>query len=237
MKFIDAIILLSIPSVVHGFTVQPTSILSRAKPLKMGFVSDWLSDRFDNEEDEQKALTDRVKNPVITLARKAGASLIESTEKEEKVYWEAKDDGIFGFVPTKEMTGVEPHMTQLCSTLSSQLYKKTKFEDFKLSTKDNKAELLIYDDHGKLKEATPPFGAVVSGDTLILGWRGTSGISDLMSDAAASPQSNFAWRKHAKTIKVQAPMNSIAQNDLVTHEEELIKEIKARGIKEIVTTG
>jgi hypothetical protein len=29
-----------------------------------------------------------LKNPVVTLARKAGASLIKSTEKEEQVYWE-----------------------------------------------------------------------------------------------------------------------------------------------------
>ena len=77
----------------------------------------------------------------------------------------------------------------------NQLYGKMSFGDFKLSTKDNKAELLIYDNHGKFSEATPPFAAVVSGTTTILGWRGTNSLSDLLTDIAASPQSSFAWRK------------------------------------------
>ena len=80
--------------------------------------------------------------------------------------------------------------------------------------------------------------AVISGDTIILGWRGTSSIADGINDAAASPQSSFAWRKHAKTIKAHGAVTSIVHNALVTHEAELINFIKANPrIKEIVTTG
>jgi len=134
-------------------------------------------------------------------ARKDDAALVAKTKEDSD---KAKANNLFfDSVPTKEMTGVEPHMTRLCSTLSHQLYKKESKDQFQLSTKDNKAEVLINDNHGELKNATVPFAAVISGDTMILGWRGTSGMADMLNDAAASPQSSFAWRKHAKTIKAQ----------------------------------
>ena len=146
-------------------------------------------------------------------------------------------DGIFGCIPTKEMTGVDPIMTQLCSTISAQLYSKDSFDEFKLSTKDIKTELLIYDNHGDLFAATPPFCVAVTGKTMILGWRGTSGLADGLTDVAASPQSSLAWRKHAKTIKAQGAMTSVVSNDIVNHEIAIIKKAQDLGINEIITTG
>jgi hypothetical protein len=148
-----------------------------------------------------------------------------------------QEDGIFGCLPTKEMTGVEPIMTQLCSTISSQLYTKESFDEFMLSSKDIKTELLIYEDHGDLSGATPPFCIAVTGKTMILGWRGTSGLADGLNDVAASPQSSLAWRKYAKTIKAQGAMTSIVSNDLVTYEKLIIKKAQDLGITEIITTG
>mmetsp|Transcript_2351 Transcript_2351/g.3453 ORF Transcript_2351/g.3453 Transcript_2351/m.3453 type:complete len:450 (-) Transcript_2351:73-1422(-) len=237
MKLVSPAFLLYFPSASLGFNPPNLANPSRLQPLKMGWITDFYSDRSDDEEDQKKVLSDRYKKKVINDAVKEAGAMKQSTFEQEKKKWVIKKDGIFGFVPTKEMTGVEPHVTQLCATISNQLYGKKSFGDFKLSTKDNKAELLIYDNHGKFSEATPPFAAVVSDKTMILGWRGTNSLSDLLTDVAASPQSSFAWRKHAKTIKAQGPMSAIVQNDVVSHEAELIKEIKARGIKEIVTTG
>jgi len=172
----------------------------------MSFVGDMYQRRFTKEGKK---------------ARKDAAAVVAKTKEDSA---KAKANSLFfDSVPTKEMTGVEPHMTRLCSTLSQQLYTKNSTEQFQLSTKDNKAEVLIYDNHGELKEATVPFAAVISGDTMILGWRGTSGLADMLNDAAASPQSSFAWRKHAKTIKAHGGFTSIVHNDLVTHEAELIK--------------
>ncbi len=135
------------------------------------------------------------------------------------------------------MTGVEPVMTQLCSTISSQLYNKASADEFMLSTKDIKTELLIYDDHGDFFDATPPFCVAVTGKTMILGWRGTSGLADGLNDAAASPQSSLAWRKHCKTIMAQGAMTSIVHNDIANHEKAIIKKAQELGITEIITTG
>jgi len=130
------------------------------------------------------------------------------------------------------------HDASLLDSLQSALQREKCKEEFQLSTKDNEAEVLIYDNHGTFKKATVPFAAVISGDTMILGWRGTISIADRINDAAASPQSSFAWRKHAKTIKAHGAFTSIVHNALVTHEAELINFIKANPrIKEIVTTG
>jgi len=70
-----------------------------------------------------------------------------------------------------------------------------------------------------------------------LGWRGTISLADKLNDVAASPLSSLAWRKHAKTIKAQGSMTSIAHNDIVIHQQAIIAKAKEVGITEIVTTG
>lgn len=222
MKFSFATVLLSLPLAANGL----------AAPSR-GFVHKFFADRTKAHWEDDSWL-DRFKNRFVGDAKKNNDVLNGGGEE---VWWDIKEDGIFGFVPTKEMTGVDPHMTQLCCTLSAQLYTKKSLEEFKLSTKDHKTEVLLYDDHGDFLASTVPFGIAVCGDTMVLGWRGTGTVSDAINDAAATPQSSFAWRKHAKTIKAQGAMTSIVINDVVTHEEFIIKEIQKRGIKEIITTG
>lgn len=158
-------------------------------------------------------------------------------KKQAEAEWEVKDDGIFGCLPTKEMTGVEPEMTQLCATVSTQMYNCKSFEEFKLSTKDVKTDLFLYDNHGDLNDGTSPFGVAIVGKTMILGWRGTSTLADGLNDAAASPQSSLAWRKYAKTIKAQGAVTSIVHNDLANHEKAIIRRAKKLCITEIITTG
>lgn len=236
MKLLFAAFALTLPSTSVGFSPGPTSLVTspRTKALEMSWLDDFFAHRSDNAEEMRQSILSRFRKRTIKDAMDAGAKLEGA---KEKITWEVKDDGLFGFVPTKEMTGVEPYITQFCSTFSKQLYDCKSSDQFKVSTKDHKGELLIFDDHGKLAEATPPFGVLVVGDTMIIGWRGTNSLNDLVNDAANSPQSSFAWRKHAKTIKLQGAMTSIVQNDLVQHETEIIKEIQDRGIKEVVVTG
>ena len=200
-----------------------------------GFVSGLLGDKEDNDfiAKEAKAILKR-------FGKKTPNASKEKTEVEEQkelIDWEVKADGMFGCLPSKEMTGVEPAMTQLCATISMQLYSKSSFDEFKLSTKDMKTDLFIYDNHGAFFDATPPFLVAITGKTMILGWRGTSSLVDGLNDAAASPQSSLAWRKHAKTIKAQGAMTSIVHNDIVTHEKAIIAKAKELGITEIITTG
>jgi hypothetical protein len=242
MKLLFSVFLLILPSASLAFTSGPafTTAQTRTHALEMG----WFTDAFfkDAEDDadiktERKRLLSRIGRLPVSEAKKAGANLVEMTEAEAKLDWEVKKDGIFGFQPTKEMTGIETGMSRLCATISSQLYDKTSEDEFILSTKDQKTELFIYDDHGAFLDATPPFLAATTGDTMILGWRGTGSLADGLNDVACSPQSSLAWRKHADTIKVQGAFTSIVHNDIVNHEEAIIKKIKESGIKEIITTG
>ena len=198
-----------------------------------GYTSTLLGDKADAEdmEKEAKGLLSRFKKG------KTPNAIVQQSEKQDEVDWEVKDDGIFGFIPTKEMTGVEPEMTNLCATISEQLYSSKSFEDFRLSTKDIKTELFLYDNHDDLNDATPPFCVAITGKTMILGWRGTNTLADGLNDLAASPQSSFAWRKHSNTIKAQGAMTSIVHNDLVKHEKAIIRRVKELGITEIITTG
>lgn len=233
MHIVLSIFLLTLPSATIGFTGQTLPTSRRARNELNGRVGDFFEDRFD----DTASILKRFQNKFVKQAREDGADFNEQLDIAERVDWEVKDDGFFGYIPEKGMTGVEPHMTRLCATLSLQLYQMKAKEEFQLTTKDHKTELLIYDNHGGLNSATIPFGIAVCGDTMILGWRGTSQLLDGINDFAASPQSSFAWRKHAATIKIQGAITSIAQNDLVTHEAYIIEEAKKRGIKEIVTTG
>jgi len=145
-------------------------------------------------------------------------------------------DSFVTYPPSKEMTDLEPDMARLCATLSHQLYSAKEKDDLKLSTKEMNVEPILFDDHGDLKEGTPPFGVLVSGTTMVIGWRGSSSATDFLNDAALSPQSSLATRKY-KGIKLQGAFSSIVQNDFVLHEETIINEIQKRGITEIITTG
>lgn len=223
--------LLALPSITIGFT-GPQLTSSRKLQVLNGFITDLFQDRFE-DLNRFKGF----KNKLVSVAREAGADFKHITPYDEKKNWEIKDKGLFRVVPSKEMTGVEPDMTRLCSTLSYQLYHKKAIDEIKLSTKNHTVEVLIYDDHGDLKPATVPFSVVVCEDTMILGWRGTGSLIDGINDMSVSPQSSFAWRKHAKSIKVQGGYTSIVQNDLVTHERSIIEEARKRNIKEIITTG
>jgi len=139
--------------------------------------------------------------------------------------------------PSKEMTSLDIDITRLCATVSHRLYYADDKKDFEINTKVMKDVVPFeFDDHGYLAGGTSPFAAVVAGKTLILGWRGSASPIDFLNDAALSPQSSIALREY-KNIKMQGGFTGIVQNDLVLHEDKLIKLIHEKEIKEIVTTG
>ena len=204
--------------------------------LQMSFLGDLFSDRSD-EEEEKKSLWDRLSKPLIgyvVFGEQTGE------EEKQKEYANKSEDN-FDYLPTKEMTGVETHITRLCATISQQVYDvKDGLKDaFMLNTDDHDTEVLLLDQQVGFESTNPTFGVVVSGDTMIIGWRGTdpSTVIDLLNDGACSPTSSLLWRKHKHTVKVQGAMASLVNNDLAKHEDMIIAECKKRGIKEIVTTG
>lgn len=222
--------------VLAGRTLLDQSQQDSSSSLQMSFLSDLFSDRSD-EEAEKKSLWDRFKKPLV-----GGVVINEQSSKDEKMQAYAnKSEENFDYLPTKEMTGVETHMTRLCATISLQLYELNdgRKDAFLLNTDDHKTEVLLLDMQVGFESTNPTFGIAVSGDTMILGWRGTDPktITDVFNDLACSPTSSLLWRKHKQTLKVQGAMASLVNNDLAKHEDMIIEECKKRGIKEIVTTG
>ena len=196
-----------------------------------GFTHELLADEDDAEEEKKVRMASFKKSK---LSEVDFDNLVEKEEDDDN--WVELTANIIN-LPTKEMTGVEPEIARLCSTISTQLYSRKSKDAFALCTKDMKTEVLIYDRHGAFSETTVPFGVFVTGKTMIIGWRGTNTLIDGINDIAISPQSGIGWRKHAKTIKAQGAMTSIVYNDIVIHEEAIIKKAKELGITEIITTG
>jgi len=142
-------------------------------------------------------------------------------------------------MPTKAQTGVDEHIARCAATLSNQLYDVPKgtLDKFIFSTDEHEVDMIIDDDKDDYQATNPPFAAIVCGDTMIIGWRGSSTKTDWINDFAWSPCSNIALGEHAKNIKLQGGMSSLCLNDIAMHQDVLIAECVDRGIKEIVTTG
>lgn len=232
MKLSLPLFLLALSSPVLSFAPSfiAKSRVTHQTLMAGGFIGKLFGDRDD------KSIKDKATDKLFKRITKGKLPKFKN-EPNEGEPEEQGPPGVFQHLPTKEVTGVDVDIFRLCSTISSQLYTMNSFDEFKLSTKDMKTELLIYDDKGDFKATSPPFLAAITGKTMILGWRGTSGLLDGINDIALSPQSSFAWRKHADTIKAQGAMTGIVHNDIVAHEKAMIEKAKEAGVTEIITTG
>lgn len=192
--------------------------------LHNSFISELFDDREDDNavDDWFEGLWDRIWNREPSVP---------------DTVWEGEEDGVFLYHPTKEESGVEEDIFKLCCTISDQVYSKYSAKDFRLSTKEMKTEVLIYDDHGIFNATSPPFIVTLTGKTMILGWRGTHDYSDVLTDVCACPHASFAWKKHAKYIKVQSAMAAIVIDDFLENGDEIIKLAKQHEVTEIITTG
>mmetsp|Transcript_55250 Transcript_55250/g.61774 ORF Transcript_55250/g.61774 Transcript_55250/m.61774 type:complete len:489 (+) Transcript_55250:96-1562(+) len=142
--------------------------------------------------------------------------------------------------PTKSMTGVEPILFRLCQSISGQSYNAKSKTDYLFSdfeTESFKPEVVICEMHKGFENTTPAFVVTIVGTTMILAWRGTHTLMDDVTDISFSVAASNRWKPLAGTIKVQAGFLSIVENDMVVHEDDIIKLIKDRGIKEVICTG
>ena len=142
-------------------------------------------------------------------------------------------------IPSKQLTGVDTHITEICANLSSQIYNASSERLLKLeaSTKET-AEVIIFDNHGDCDRALPAFAVAVTDDkTMIVGWRGSHEISDFVTDAVLGPVACNVLGKAASGIRVQSMMASLAGSDLEVHGSEIVNYINKHGIKQIVFTG
>jgi len=151
-------------------------------------------------------------------------------------------------LPSKYKTGISPEMTRVCATISGKIYKAEKKSDLNISDgkiKDLKVVLLdrniCVDGKDKVKAnldaSTPTFAIVVTGKTMILGWRGSKNPMDYIVDAAFVPLASRSWIKKAPCVRAQGAMLAIVENHMCIHEDFILGEIQRNRIDEIVLTG
>eukprot|EP00545_Synedropsis_sp_CCMP1620_P002599 CAMPEP_0119012762 /NCGR_PEP_ID=MMETSP1176-20130426/7492_1 /TAXON_ID=265551 /ORGANISM="Synedropsis recta cf, Strain CCMP1620" /LENGTH=488 /DNA_ID=CAMNT_0006965785 /DNA_START=36 /DNA_END=1502 /DNA_ORIENTATION=- len=165
--------------------------------------------------------------------------MIDEVGFEDDNMMQIEKEGAVRYVPSPEMTGVKPTTTRLCAAISGQIYNATNVDDFNLNSDDLQidAEIIMFEQHKKLEATTPPFVVVVTGQTMICGWRGSSTLMDWVMDFAFAPVASSRWIKSAKSIRVQGGYCSLVESDLSLHEDAIIEEIKKRGIQELILTG
>jgi len=142
--------------------------------------------------------------------------------------------------PTKSMTGVEPILFRLCQSISGQSYNAKSKTDYLFSdfeTESFKPEVVICEMHKGFEDTTPPFAVVIVGTTMILAWKGSASLMSWVTNLSISVAASTRWKPLAGTVKVQAGFLSVVENDMVVHEDNIIKLIKDRGIKEVICTG
>jgi hypothetical protein len=134
--------------------------------------------------------------------------------------------------PPLAMTGVDPALTRICAKISGLMYGADPKADIKLETE---VEVLKFEDHGELAATTPPFIWAVKEKTLIMGWRGSQTIMDWMTDFHAAPVTSARWKTNQ--IRVHAGFLAMVESDFVLFEKDLVAQIVARGITEVIFTG
>lgn len=152
-------------------------------------------------------------------------------------------------LPTAEQTnGIDPFFVRLCAQVAGDTYYKEPRVISQFETLSQNIEMegtglkehpkaVIYDSNAPFTETNPPFVAVVAGDKLVLGWRGSSSKMDYIRDGSFYLGSSSCWKSVAKVVKVHAGCLSCVENSIVTHEPELLKIIDEYKIKEILLTG
>lgn len=158
----------------------------------------------------------------------------------EESAFEPETNGFYiKHAPDKAMTGVEQKMTRLCASVAGQIYNSSEASDFDLSIEGEiKADVVHFEDHGTpYEDVTPNFAVVVSGSTMILGWQGSTTISDFITDFHMVPVLSSRWSKVSKEIKVHGGFISIIENDLALLDTTIVQKMKDNKITELIMTG
>lgn len=120
-------------------------------------------------------------------------------------------------LPDEEMAGVDHDMLHLCATISGGVYDAASRSDFERVLEGSKIRerfpdlTLRFFQNGvtfgrdlfpeQISLDAPTFVAVITGSTLVLGWRGTVTIKDMFADANIDSVS--PWQQKLKGLEVQ----------------------------------
>lgn len=244
MKLAFVVSALSLLSTSLGFAPASSRIPLRTTSALQSWFKDYQREcETKKKEACHKNNADEFVKTIARVKNEIEVERIEDMTDDEDIEDDKTCDKYqFDHYPAKKYTGVDTHITRLCATISAQAYSvhNGELSDYKLNTEDHKVKIIFQETQGIFRPSSPNFVACVTGDTMILCWRGTAFKEyplDALNDLAFSPTSSIAWRKHAKTLKMQGAMTSLCCNDICGHEETIIAACKDHGINEIVTTG
>ena len=142
-------------------------------------------------------------------------------------------------LPQKNMTGLEPDLVQLLSTISMQLYNnESSVEQFNFTgNKYGTINSTYYESNGIFECTNSPFVVVVVDHTLIIGWRGSTTLFDWIRDFSFNVGSSSRWGSLSTVVKAQGGYLSLVEDQLVTNEEFLLNIIEKQNITRIISTG
>jgi hypothetical protein len=99
----------------------------------------------------------------------------------------------------------------------------------------------MFDDNNKdmvkLGETIPPMVIAVTGNTMIIGWRGSQTLMDWVLDFAFAPMASRSWMHTAPTVRAQGGYCALVENYLSRHEDTILHEIEKHEITELLLTG
>ena len=144
-------------------------------------------------------------------------------------------------LPDEEMAGVDHDMLHLCATIAGGVYEAASRADFELLLTDSKVRERFPDltvrffQNGvtfgrgwfpeQLSLDAPTFVGVITGSTLVLGWRGTVTIKDILADANIDSVS--PWQQKLKGLEVQKAYYEMIKNVYFrTHAKDIENYVK-----------
>ena len=150
----------------------------------------------DEPEKEEKYLDDKEINDRIQAGKPESNAVAIKNEK---------------FLPPPKVTIVDSDTIQIAACMSQQIYSVNTEEDFKLKTEMGKdAKVVLLEKHGRFNPAVPAFAMATFNKTLMIAFRGTNQILDVITDVSYAPVSSPELGDAAKGIRCHASMAGLA---------------------------
>ena len=113
-------------------------------------------------------------------------------------------------LPPKD-TIVDSDTIQIAACMSQQIYSVNTEEDFKLKTDTGKdAKVVLLEKHGRFNPAVPAISMAAFDKKLIIAFRGTNQILDVITDMSFAPVLSPELGDAAKGIRCHAAMAGLA---------------------------
>jgi hypothetical protein len=125
-------------------------------------------------------------------------------------------------------------VTRICAAVSGQIYHVDgDASKFDLHLNDHRVEVLHLVTQGDYGETIPPFVLVKTGTLMIIGWRGSSTITNWMTDFNSA---QVVSRMHPN-LRIHGGFLALIESDFVQYEAIIVDLITKHTITKVIFTG